>query len=105
MKAFSPMEDLAKSIPWVLELPNLVRFIGAAELLGALGLIVPAATRIRPGLTPVATAGLAVIMVLAMGFHASRGEWSAIPVNLVLLALAVFVIWGRTRARPIRPRP
>src|SRR5262245_1252234 len=85
MKAFSPIDELAKGIPWAHELPYLVRFIGVAELLGALGLVLPAATRIKPGLTPLAALGIGIIMVLAMGFHATRGEWSSILGNAVLL--------------------
>jgi hypothetical protein len=38
--------------------------------------------------------------VLAFGFHASRGEWPATPLNVLMLALAVFVLWGRSRAVP-----
>lgn len=105
MKVLTPIEELAKNMPWVADQVGLVRFIGTAELLGALGLVLPAATRIKPGLTPLAAAGIALIMVLAAGFHASRGEWSAIGTNAVLLALALFVVWGRTKRHPIAPRP
>jgi putative oxidoreductase len=73
----------------------LLRFIGVAELAGGLGLILPAATRIRPMLTPLAALGLATIMTLAFVFHIQRGEWDALPVNAVLGALAAFVAWGR----------
>jgi uncharacterized membrane protein YphA (DoxX/SURF4 family) len=106
MKTFMPLEEIGKSIPWVLDVsPALVRFIGISELAGALGLVLPAATRIRPGLTPLAAAGLGLVMVLAAGFHAMRGEWSAIATNAVILALALFVVWGRTQRHPIPPRP
>ena len=91
--------DLAvERAPWVASLPvALVRFIGVAELAGALGLLLPAATRIQPMLTPLAAAGLATMMVLAIPFHLVRGETSAIAINLVLASLAAFVAWGRTR--------
>ncbi|MDB4893468.1 MAG: putative integral rane protein [Gemmatimonadetes bacterium] len=83
---------------------GLIRFIGIAELAGALGLILPAATRILPALTPVAAAALALVMVLAAFFHVSRGEFlSVIPV-LALGALALFVVWGRTVRVPISAR-
>jgi uncharacterized membrane protein YphA (DoxX/SURF4 family) len=83
---------------------GLIRFIGIAELAGAFGLILPAATRILPALTPVAAAALALVMVLAGIFHASRGEFvSVIPV-LVLGVLALFVAWGRTVRAPISAR-
>jgi putative oxidoreductase len=76
----------------------LLRFIGAAELAGAIGLVAPAVTKIRPRLVPLAAAGLALVMVLAALFHVSRGEAGALPVNVALGALAAFVAWGRFRA-------
>lgn len=82
----------------------LIRFIGAAEVAGGLGVLLPSALRIRPSLTPLAAWGLVVVMVLAAGFHMSRGEWSSVPTNVVLGALAAFVAWGRTRPAPIAPR-
>lgn len=103
-KTFTPIAELAQQMPWVADQPGLIRFIGISELLGAIGLVLPAATRIKPGLTPLAAAGLAVIMVLAAGFHAMRGEWSSIGTNAVILALALFVVWGRTKRAPIAPR-
>lgn len=77
---------------------GLARFIGISELLGGIGLILPAALRIKPVLTPVAAIGIAVIMLLASAYHISNGE-PFLP-SLVLLLLAVFVAWGRfTKAR------
>ncbi len=72
---------------------GLATFIGISELAGALGLILPLATHIAPALTPLAALGLAIIMVLAIGFHVRRKE-PATPA-VVLLALAVFVTIGR----------
>ena len=80
----------------------LVRFIGISELLGAVGLILPALTKIKPLLTPLAALGLLTIMILAMGFHVSRGEAGTLPFNIVLGGLAAFVAWGRTSKAPIR---
>lgn len=66
MKSTQPKEKLAPKLPWVRDFsPATVRFIGIAELLGGLGLILPAATGIAPILTPLAATGLAIIMVLA----------------------------------------
>ena len=105
MKSTQPIAVLAEKMVWPGVLPEaLVRFIGVSELLGALGLILPAATRIKPALTPLAAAGLVTIMVLAMGFHLSRGEVGALPINLVLGALAAFIAWGRWKKAPIQPR-
>lgn len=104
MKTFTPIDQLAETLPWVAELPGLVRFIGVSELAGGLGLILPAALRIRPGLTPLAALGLLIVMILGAGFHAMQGEWSSLPVNVVLGGLAAFVLWGRTQKLPIQPR-
>ena len=96
MKATQPRENLEKSLPWVADFSTpVVRFIGVAEVLGGLGLVLPAATGIAPVLTPVAATALAVTMALAAVVHARRREYSAIGVNAVLLLLAAFVAWGR----------
>ncbi len=96
MKISQPISQLAAMLPFAAQVPEwLVRFIGTAELAGALGLILPAATRVLPVLTPMAASGLLVIMVLASGFHISRGEFSHLPVNAILGSLAAFVAWGR----------
>lgn len=102
MKASQPIEALAESLPWVTTTPlGLVRFIGISELLGGVGLLLPSLLRIKPFLTVWAAIGLAAIMVFAAVFHASRGEFSAIGVNVVLIALAVFIAWGRSKKAPI----
>lgn len=73
-----------------------VRFVGVSELLGALGLILPLLTGILPWLTPLAAIGLTVIQLLAIFTeHLPKKEYNIIPVNLVLLAFAVFVVIGR----------
>ncbi|MGH1414034.1 MAG: DoxX family protein [Pelagimonas sp.] len=101
----APADMVAMGMLWAENAPvALIRFIGTAEVLGAIGLILPAATRIMPQLTKLAAAGLAVIMVLAAGLHISRGEFEVVPMNVVLFALAIFVIWGRSRKAPITPR-
>lgn len=99
MKATQPIPDLAEMMGWPGQAPALlVRFIGVAELAGAVGLILPVLTGIMPRLTALAALGLAVIQVLAMGLHIYRGEFEVLPVNLVLLALAMFVLFGRKNA-------
>jgi len=104
MKAFTPAADLATKMPALADSIGLVRFIGYSELAGALGLILPAVARITPKLVPAAACGLAVVMVLAIAFHLQRGEASHIPIPIALLALSVFVAWGRFKAAPIAPR-
>lgn len=104
MKATQPVDVLAANgIAWAPQVPlALVRFIGISELLGAVGLILPALTKIKPFLTPLAALGLLTVMILAMGFHVSRGEASALPINIVLGGLAAFVAWGRASRAPVR---
>ena len=102
MKATQPVEALTESLPWVANTPlALVKFIGISELLGGLGLLIPSIFRWKPNLTILAALGLALVMVLAGGFHASRGEFTAIGMNVILLGLALFIAWGRIKKAPI----
>jgi putative oxidoreductase len=99
MKVFGPMA------PQMNEMGRpLVLFIGISELLGALGMILPAATRMKPKLTALAGVGLFTVMVLATIFHISRGEFSSLPPVAILGSLAAFVAWGRFKKAPIAPR-
>jgi putative oxidoreductase len=104
MKTFTPIEELSKLVPLAAEMPAFVRFIGVSELAGAIGLILPAALRIQPQLTTLAAGALAVVMVLAMIFHISKGEYSAIGTNIVLGILASFIVFGRVNKAPITAR-
>jgi putative oxidoreductase len=105
MKATQPIAVLGDTLGWPAAVPAaLVRVIGVAELLGGLGLILPAATRVKPMLTPLAGVGLAMVMLLATIFHISHGELGALPIPLVLGGLAAFVAWGRAAKAPIAPR-
>lgn len=106
MKLTTSIDDLlAMGMAWVTYTPEgLVRFIGVAEAAGAVGLILPAALRIQPKLTPLAAALLALVMVLAAIMHGSHAEWPAVPPNVVLGALAAFVAWGRWSKAPILPK-
>ncbi len=102
MKLTQPISELAVSLPWVTESPEmLIRFIGLSELLGGLGLLLPTALRIKPKLTNAAAIGLIIVMVLALGFHLSRGEYEAAPVNLVLIGILGLIAWGRNKKAPI----
>jgi uncharacterized membrane protein YphA (DoxX/SURF4 family) len=95
-KVVQPIADLSAMLPWAAEMPALVvRFIGIAEIAGALGLVLPGLTKIQPKLMGWAAAGLALIMLLAAIFHATRGEFGNIAFNAVLFLLAAFVAWGR----------
>jgi uncharacterized membrane protein YphA (DoxX/SURF4 family) len=81
--------------------PSTIRLIGVAEILGAIGLIVPALVHIAPILVPLAALGLAVVMIGAAAVHARRKEAPYVAMNAVLLVLAVFVAWGRFGPYPL----
>ena len=99
MKLVLPLETLTGPIP----LPGLfLRFVGAAEVLGALGLILPGLLRIRPGLTPLAAAGLVIIMIGATGVTLTGGDIAPALIPLVVGCLAAFVAYGRWRLAPHR---
>ncbi len=94
MKLVLPVEELTKQMP----LPGLfVRFIGVAEVLGAIGLILPGLLRIRPGLTPLAAAGLIIIMIGATVFTLATADVALALIPLVVGLLSAFVAYGRWR--------
>ena len=96
-KLIMPVEEMTKEI----HLPGLfLRFIAVVEILGALGLILPALLRIRPGLTPLAAAGLVIIMIGATALSLTLGVAMAIAPFVVGL-LATFVAYGRWKLAPI----
>jgi len=95
LKAFRH-EKAKASWGWVKDVPKgFVVFIGLAELLGALGIILPQAVNISPVLTPIAAAGLAAIVLFGALFHIIRKEYREIGVNIVFFALTVFVAISR----------
>ena len=105
LKTFRPIQEIAPSIFWAPSLPELlVRFIGISELLGAIGLILPGALKIRPQLTTLAAGGLTLIMLLANLFHISRGEFFILPMTGVLFLLLAFVTYGRWKLSPFTKR-
>ena len=96
-KALRPHEKLKSRMSYVEDLrPWQVKLIGALKLLGAIGLILPELVHIAVILTPIAATGLALIQVFAIILHVRRHDpIKALPVNLVLLLLAVFVAIAR----------
>lgn len=93
---------LSKRIDWAGKVPAwLVRFIGVAEIAGAIGLILPVLTGILPWLTVAAAISLIALQLCAAAFHISRGESKALPANAVLLLLALFVVIGRVSIVPV----
>src|SRR5262249_56170692 len=100
-KLIMPVEEMTKEI----HLPGLfLRFIAVGEILGALGLILPSLLRIRPGLTPLAAAGLVIIMIGATALSLTLGVAMAIAPFVVGL-LAAFVAYGRWKLAPMPARP
>ena len=103
MKLTQPLPDLAKMMNWVTAVPPfLPRLIGAMEIAGAVGMVVPILMLKRPWLTGLAASGFALIQLLAIGLHAARGETGmTLPLNLMLLLPSLFVAWGRLRDRTL----
>ena len=96
-KLVLPLEKLTGPV----SLPGLfVRFIGVAEVLGALGLILPGLLRIRPVLTPLAAAGLMIIMIGATVLTLAGGDIALALIPLVVGLLAAFVAYGRWQLIP-----
>jgi putative oxidoreductase len=104
-KTFTPIPELAVKMPWVNDFSEgMVRFIGASQLLGGLGLLLPSVLRIKPILSVVAGFALALVMIFAAVYHISKGEFSALPTNFILGGLAAYVAWARWRKFPIEAR-
>ena len=98
MKLVVPIEVMTEQAP--VPLPGwFLRFIGVAEMLGAIGLILPGLLGIRPGLTPLAACGLVVIMIGATVFTLAGIGVGPALIPLVVGLLSAFVVYGR------RPRP
>jgi uncharacterized membrane protein YphA (DoxX/SURF4 family) len=86
----------SKSMAWREDFSQrTVRLVGILELLGAMGLVLPALTGVLPRLTPLAAAGLALTMIGAALTHLRRGEYETILVIAVMMVLALFVAYGR----------
>jgi len=105
MKTMTPIPELSAMMPWAGEYSaTFVRFIGVIDIAGGVGLLLPSLTRIMPRLTVIAAAACVLLQILAIGFHATRGEFEVLPLNVVYIALALIVLWGRGRKAPIAPR-
>jgi len=95
-KMTMPRERLKLRMGWVKEYSSpAITYIGACELLGAIGLILPMAFNVLPILTPLAAIGLAIVMVLATRTHIVRKEYKEIGLTLFLFGLAVFTAINR----------
>jgi hypothetical protein len=103
MKFIMPVEAMTQQMP--VHLPVwFIHFIGIAEMTGAVGLILPALLRIQPQLTPLAAAGLLIIMVGATVISA-LGAIAGAALPFVVGLLCSFVSYGRARVAPIAHTP
>lgn len=101
-KLMRSKEQLKPMMAWVEDFsPPTLQVIGTIEVLGAIGLILPAVTGILPVLTPLAAVGLVLTMLGAAATHLRRGEYPLIGINAVLLLLALFVAYGRFVLAPL----
>lgn len=99
MKLVLPVEEMTKQLP----MPGLfLRFIAVCEVLGALGLILPGVLRVRPALTPLAAAGLVIIMIGATVVTLMTMDVAVALFPLVVGILAGFIAYGRWRLAPLR---
>ena len=102
-KVLTPISKLAAMIPWAGQVSaGFLYFTALVDLCGGAGVILPAVTRIKPGLTVWAALGCAALQLCAIAFHVSRGEAAKTPFNALLVALSLFVAWGRRRAPLVR---
>ena len=100
MKLIMPIAEMTREMP----LPGLfLRFIGVCELLGGLGLVLPAWLGIRPGLTTLAAIGLLIIMIGAVVVTAMSASPAQALIPLLVVLLLAFVIYGRTRLQSPPP--
>ena len=104
-KVTTPLPELAAKMSWMgQESPVLLYATAVFDLLGGLGIILPSITRIKPGLVVLAALGCVALMAAAIVFHFSRGEGMNTPFNFIVIALSLFVAWGRRSRAPISPR-
>jgi len=103
-KLVTPVEEMLKQMP--VALPGwFLQFVSVCEVLGGIGLILPAALRIKPGLTPLAAAGLVIIMIGATVVTIMGGMGATAVLPVVTGLLLGFVAYGRWRLVPINVEP
>jgi hypothetical protein len=104
-KVATPIPELAAKMPWMGQVsPAFLYTTALFDTLGGLGILLPSVTRIKPGLAALGALGCVALMAGAIVFHFSRGEGANTPFNFVLVALSLFVAWGRHFRAPIAPR-
>lgn len=94
-----PRDKLLQVTPWVEDYPQtLVKAVGALELMGALGVVLPSALGTAPGVVVASAVGLGLISLGGVVVHLLRSERDRVALPAVLLVAAVFVAWGRAVA-------
>ena len=100
-KLATPVPELAAKMPWMGQVsPGFLYTTAAADLAGGLGVLLPSLTRVKPGLTVLAALGCVALQASAVVFLVSRSEAAKTPFNFFLVALALFVAWGRRWRAP-----
>jgi len=98
-------EGLPATFEWMYDLSDTLHYVtGAAEILGGLGLLLPAFTRIQPQLVPMAAVGLALLMVGAVIYHLGRDEAQNVVSNVLWIVVTGFIAYGRWKVVPIEPK-
>jgi hypothetical protein len=104
-KALTPIPELAAKMPWMGEVsPGFLYATALFDALGGVGVVLPSITRVAPRLAVLAALGCAALQTSAIVFHFSRGEGANTPFNVFLVALSLFVAWGRSAKAPVAPR-
>ncbi|HSS21307.1 MAG TPA: DoxX family protein [Pyrinomonadaceae bacterium] len=100
MKFVVPIQEMTKGMK--VPIPgSFLLFIGAVEILGGLGLVLPSLLKIKPGLTPLAAIGLAIIMIGAVVVTVAGGDVAPALIPLVIGLLCIFIAYGRWRMKPV----
>ena len=95
------IEDLQKGVAAMRELPqSLWAFLGAFGCLGGLGLILPGATNVMPGLTPIVAAAVAAQSALVSAFYIYYRDFSPLPYSAAMVIMAAFISYGRFALQP-----
>jgi uncharacterized membrane protein len=98
-------DGLPAMMDWMYDLDDTVHIVsGTAEILGGLGLVLPAVTRIQPRLVPLAAIGLAIVMAGAVVWHVGREEYQQVANNVVFVVILLIIAWGRGKTHPIAPK-
>ena len=99
---FMPDSAMARQMSYIGAMPAPLRVrAGAAEVLGAVGLVLPGLTRFLPVVTPLAASGLVIVMLGALVFHIQRREYPNLGLNAILLVLSAVIAYGRIALAPL----